>query len=120
MPEPRFKLLRWGWRLLVLALMTGGWALAAAALHVVVVPRTAPTSAGEVQVLVLPKDRLSFAHTYVDTRAWTLADAHQHDALVSRMVEAGHAQRLSHVLPPELQKRLEEMLRVRRGVLDGR
>lgn len=117
MAERRFKLLRWGWRLLLLALFAAGWTLAAAALHVVVAPDSADSGETGWKVLLLPKNRLSFTDTYADTRNWSASDAQKHKALVDRLIEAGHADRLGHVLSPELRKRLEEMLRVRRATV---
>lgn len=117
MPKRRFSLLRWGWRLLVLALLAGGWALATAALHVVVVPEDTDSSEDGFRVLLLPKNRLSFTDSYVDTRTWSAEDLAKHEALVARLIEAGHADHLGHLLEPELRKRLEEMLRVRRATV---
>lgn len=117
MPTRRFSLLRFGWRLLVLALLAGGWALAAAALHVVVVPQSADSAEDGFRVLLLPKNRMSFRDSYADTRTWSAQDIAAHEALVARLIEAGHADRLGHVLSPELRKRLEEMLRVRRSTV---
>jgi hypothetical protein len=108
-------MLRWGWRLLVLALMASGWTLTAAALHVVVVPGE-DLSRDELSVLVVPKNRITFADTYADTREWSAAEVAEHQALVSRLVEAGHSERLAHVLLPEQRRRLEEMLRIRQSV----
>lgn len=112
----RFRLLRWGWRLVLLAVLAGGWGLAAAALHVVIVPGQAE---GAIAVLVIPKNRLGFAETYVDARGWSAADVQGHEALVSRLIEAGNSQHLAHALSPEQLRRLEEMLRIRRGAVRG-
>ena len=116
MARGRFSLLRWGWRLVLLALFASGWALAAAAVHVVIVPGE---SEGEDdwKVLLLPKNRMSFAGTYTDTRLWTAADAREHEDLVNRLIESGHGPRLAHVLENERLRRLEEMLKVRRATL---
>ena len=117
--KPRFRLLRWGWRLLLLALLAAGWTLSAAALHVVILP--GGQSAGDdLTILVTPKNRLSFTDTYVDARHWSGSDVRQHEALVSRLVEAGHSERLANVLSPDERRRLEEMLRIRRGVVGQR
>lgn len=110
--------MRWAWRLLILLLLGAGWTLAAAALHVVIVPGES-AGEGDLTVLVIPKNRLSFAETYVDARAWSAADVPSHEALVSRLIEAGHAERLGHVLSPEQRRRLEEMLRIRRAAVAG-
>ena len=116
--KPRFRLLRWGWRLLILALLAAGWTLAAAALHVVVLPDE-QSAAGDIKILIVPKNRLSFVDTYVDARGWSAAEVSRHEALVSRLVEAGHAERLAHMLSPEQRRRLEEMLRIRKATVAG-
>lgn len=117
MAKRSFVWLRWGWRLLILALLAAGWTLAASAMHVVVVPAEAANAGGELKVLLVPKNRLSFTDTYADTRNWTLADVQAHEALVSRLVEAGRAEHLAHVVSAEQRRRLAELLRVRQGVL---
>jgi hypothetical protein len=118
MAAKRFGMLRWGWRLFLLAVFAAGWGLAAAAMHVVVVPGPSDsTEENPWKVLLLPKDRLSFHDTYADTRPWTVADVEGHEALVSRLIEAGHSEHLGHILEPERVRRLDEMLEVRRNVL---
>ena len=77
-------------RLLVLVLLAGGWALAASALYVV------RTTGGFV---VVPKNRLGFTDTYVDARKWTLADAPAHPELVKRLIAAGKAGQLAGLAP---------------------
>ena len=93
-------------RLIVFVLLVGGWALAAASLHVV---RT-PTAARE--FIIVPKNRLGVADTYVDTRAWTLDDASNHPAVVRRMIETEKYMALSHVTgetePAEVQQKLAD------------
>ncbi len=77
-------------RLFVLALLLGGWTLAACALHVVRTPGG---------FVVVPKNRLGFADTYVDARDWTLADVPAHAGVVLRVVAAGKAGQLSELVP---------------------
>ena len=113
----RFSLLRWGWRLVLLALFAGGWALAAAAVHVVIVPGDSEADDDAWKLLLLPKNRMGYSDTYADTRGWTAADAREHEDLVSRLIESGHGPRLAHVLENERLRRLEEMLKVRRATL---
>lgn len=118
MAQSRFKLLRWGWRLLFLSLLIAGWTLALAALHVVVVPAESGSAPNdEWRILLLPKNRLSLRNTFVDTRSWTPADAARQETLLSRLVEAGHASRLGHVLGEDLLRRLDGLLRARRSAL---
>lgn len=88
-------------RLIFLILLLGGWGLAAAALHVVRTPTT---------ITVVPKDRLSFADTYVDTRSWTLADAANHPAVVARLLALGKANVLSNLADPKSSEPLEVQL----------
>jgi hypothetical protein len=79
-------------KLFVLALLAGGWLLAAASLHVVRTP------ANFLTVSVVPKNELTFNDTYVDTRAWTAEDLPAHQELVRRVVYAGKSEILAHVL----------------------
>lgn len=111
------KIFKWTFRIVVVTLFIAGWSLAAAALHVVVVPadQTATgdqvISAGEDwSLIVLPKNRLGFDDTYVDTRDWTPADAGEHLALVHRLVEAEKADHLAHVVEPDTLRKLDQML----------
>lgn len=76
-------------RLLMLVVMLGGWALAGAAVYVVRTPE---------KILLVPKNRLSFEDTYVDTRQWTIADVANHPAVVTRMVELGKEDLLIHLV----------------------
>ena len=99
------RTLRLAIRLIVTAVLLAGWGLAAAALHVLVMPGW--------HIGVVPKSRLTLTDTYVDTRNWTAADVAQHPELVKRLLEAGKADWLSSVagtpgetLDAELMKRL--------------
>lgn len=60
--------------------MVSGWGLAASCLYVVRTPNG---------VVVLPKNSLSFADTYADTRQWTDKDFSSHKALVERLTNTG-------------------------------
>ncbi len=118
MARRRFSLLRTAWRLLLLTLFLAGWALAAAAMHVVVVPGSSQSAdSSDWHLLVFPKDRLGFSDTYADTRQWSPADVAEHQPLVSRLIEAGHAQHLTHILQPERLRQLEQLLESRRSAL---
>ena len=77
-------------RLLIVILFLGGWALAALSLHVVL--------AKEEQIVLIPKQRLSLSDTYVDARAWTLEEAVNHPSLVRRIVQSGKAPIFSYVV----------------------
>jgi hypothetical protein len=74
-------------RLITLLIVLGGWSLAALSLHVVRTPSG---------VALIPKNDLGVWDTYVDTRHWTLADVTNHAAVCERLIEAGHADLLSH------------------------
>lgn len=75
-------------RLLFCGLLLLGWGLAALSLHVV---RT-PTAIG-----LIPKDRLGITDTFVDTRSWTLKDAADHPAVISRILATGQSDLLRHI-----------------------
>ncbi len=79
-------------RAVTLVLLVGGWSLAGSAVYVV---RT-PTS-----FAIVPKDRLAFHDTYVDTRKWTVADDQSHPAVVARLVHLGRGDLLDHTLPSD-------------------
>jgi hypothetical protein len=76
-------------RLTVLALLVGGWTLASSALHVVRTPG---------HVIVLPKNRLTFHDTYVDTRGWTIQNVRQHPDVSARIVQVGKGNLLAHAV----------------------
>src|SRR4051812_1235967 len=77
-------------RLIVLLLLVVGWGLAALALHIVRTPE---------RVVVIPKNQLGIRDIYADTRTWTPADLPKHADLVQRLVQAGKAESLRHVVP---------------------
>ena len=87
------KTLRRLFKLLVIVTWFGGWALACSALYFV---RTSDTGSRP-NVAIIPKAHLGFAHTFSDTRNWTLADAHQHRDVVNQLIKSGKASELSHV-----------------------
>ena len=114
MVRPRFRLLKLAFRLIMLAVLVAGWGLAALALHVVVVPAE---SGDGTDVIVIPKNRLGVADTYVDTRAWTAEDARRHEALTARLVEAGKSDRLSHLLTAGVRDRLENLRNLQQAAI---
>jgi hypothetical protein len=77
-------------RLIVLALLVGGWSLAALSLHVV---RDAK------RIVVIPKRSLNYHDTYVDTTRWTMDDVAKHPAVVNRLIQNGKVDLLQHVAP---------------------
>lgn len=88
-------------RLIFLILLLSGWGLAAAALHVIRTPTT---------ITVVPKDRLGFTDTYVDTRAWTIADVARHPGLTRRLLSLDKQDLLRNVADPNDPQPLEVQL----------
>jgi hypothetical protein len=80
-------------RLGLLVFVCGGWALAAASLHVV------RLTDDNYWIGIIPKSRLGFADTYVDVRNWSDADVVGHVDFVRRVTEAGKEKWLTHVAP---------------------
>lgn len=78
-------------RFIVLLLLVVGWGLAAFSLHVVRTPDDIP-------ITLVPKERFGLTDTYVDTRMWTLDDVAQHSELVEKLISAGKADVLRHVV----------------------
>ena len=60
---------------LVVALMFGGWTLAAASLHLVRAPGTMAFGYIPFKVQLITKNAITFRDTYVDTTKWSVADA---------------------------------------------
>ncbi len=77
-------------RAVTVVLLAGGWSLAGSAVHVIRTPSN---------IAIVPKDRLTFHETWVDTRKWTLDDDRAHPAVVTRLVNLGRADLLKHTLP---------------------
>src|SRR5947208_3509639 len=73
-------------RLIIGGLLVTGWGLAASSLHVI---RTngAP--------ILIPKDHVGLADTYVDLRNWSAGDLPNHPGVVKRLVETGKADALA-------------------------
>jgi len=88
-------------RLAVFALLVGGWTLASASLHVVRTPG---------KVIVIPKDRVRFHDTFVDTRRWTLDNVSQHPDVSARLVHLGRADLLAHVVTDNTRGDVETQL----------
>ena len=76
------KKIKWLFRLMVVALLIGGWAVAASALHIV--------WSGE-KLRVMSKDRLGVRDTYVYTAHWTADDVAAHPIVVKRLIATGKA-----------------------------
>jgi hypothetical protein len=79
----------------VLALVLGGWVLAAASLHVVRAPST--NQYCPINIQLVTKHQLCFKDTWVDLTHWTAADVASHPCVVARLEEAGKLKLLQHV-----------------------
>ena len=73
-------------RLLGLLFVVGGWALAAASLHVVRTPGPIPKIG---MIHFLPKTNLSYAETWLDTTRWTSDEVNNHPLFKHRLEDAG-------------------------------
>jgi len=82
-------------RLVVLLLLVGGWALAAAAVHVVRAPGDLPYVG---HIAVLPKEQLSFRQIYVDTTAWTAQDLAARADFAAHLQQVQRADLIQHVM----------------------
>jgi hypothetical protein len=69
----------------IVAFVFGGWALAAASLHVVRAPGSMCRGYIPLNVQLVPKNALTFRDTYVDTTKWSSADVANHPAFVDRL-----------------------------------
>lgn len=95
-------------RLLCVAVLISGWAVAALSLHVVRTPD--PNDSKKSELLVIPKSRLGIFETYVDARRWTMADVPDHAALVVRILDAGMADRLKFMGDPDSRRDIQTQL----------
>ncbi len=98
-------------RLVMLMVTLGGWALAAASLYVVRTPE---------RITVLPRDRVEFLaihKVFVDTRQWELADVADHPAVVRRLLDRDKTTLLRHLAPEASEQELARLLEeaVQRG-----
>ena len=72
----------------LVAFIFGGWALAAASLHVVHAPGSMLWNKVPINIRVVPKTNLTFKGTFVDTTKWTVADLDAHPEFVARLQQA--------------------------------
>lgn len=93
------KLFKWCFRLGAVGLLAGGWTLAAASLHVVRSPGK-PEWLGK--FTVVPKDKITFRDTWVDTTHWNWVDRTAHPGVESRLKELDKLGVLEHVKKEEL------------------
>jgi hypothetical protein len=72
----------------LVAFVLGGWALAAASLHVVRAPGSMIWNKVPLNVQLVPKNTLTFHNTFIDTTKWTVADVDAHPDFVQRLKES--------------------------------
>ena len=72
---------------LLLVVAVVGWGLLALSVHVVRTPEA---------VVVVPKDRVGWAGTWVDVRGWSAAEA-EASPVTRRLIETGKRRHLAHV-----------------------
>jgi hypothetical protein len=72
----------------IVAFVFGGWALAAASLHVVRAPGSMCRGYIPLNVQLIPKNALTFTDTWVDTTQWSAADVDAHPAFRDRLRQA--------------------------------
>lgn len=72
----------------IVAFVFGGWALAAASLHVVRAPGSMCWGYIPANIQIVPKNALSFRETWVDTTKWSSADVANHPVFVDRLHQA--------------------------------
>ena len=72
----------------IVAFVFGGWALAAASLHVVRAPGSMCWGYIPANIQLVPKNALSFKEIWVDTTNWSSADVAAHPVFVERLHQA--------------------------------
>jgi hypothetical protein len=83
----------------VVALVFGGWALAAASLHVVRAPGTMAFGYVPFKVQLITKNAITFRETYVDTTKWSVVDADAHKDFINRLDQLNKSDLVAHVKP---------------------
>ena len=71
------------------------------------------------KLVIVPKNRLGFGDTYVDTRGWTAEQAGEHEEVVTRMLEAGKGDLLDHVVEQTVRSRIDDIIENRHSLLAG-
>src|SRR3954464_3293180 len=84
---------------LLVALVFGGWALAAASLHVVRAPGTMAFGYVPFKVQLITKNAITFRQTYVDTTKWAVVDADAHKDFINRLDQLNKSDLVAHVKP---------------------
>jgi hypothetical protein len=81
----------------IVGFVFGGWALAAASLHVVRAPGSMLHGYVPLNVQLVPKNAVTFRQTYVDTTKWSLADYDANKDLVARLEQVNKSNLVEHV-----------------------
>jgi hypothetical protein len=82
----------------LLAFIFGGWALAAASLHVVRAPGKMFHDYVPVKIQLVTKNNLTFKDTWVDTTKWSAADVANHPNVVERLNQANRMDLLKQAM----------------------
>lgn len=87
-------------KLLLVAVLLGGWVLASRTLYLVRGPGKfagIPHTEWAGRYALITKDCMGWRDTYADTSHWTPADLVNHPVLVQRIKESGHKDLISHI-----------------------
>ena len=84
----------------IVGFVFGGWALAAASLHVVRAPGTMVGGYVPLNVQLVPKNSITFRQTYVDTTKWSVADYDANKDLVARFEQVNKSALVEHAKRP--------------------
>jgi len=87
-------------KLLLVAILLGGWVLASRTLYLVRGPGKLagiPKTEWAGKFALITKDCMGWRDTYADTSHWTTTDMTTHAALVQRIKESGHKDLISHI-----------------------
>ena len=87
-------------KLLLVAILLGGWVLASRSVYLVRAPgklANIPRTEWAGKFALITKDCMGWRDTYADTSHWTPTDLANHPALVQRIKESGRKDMISHV-----------------------
>jgi hypothetical protein len=87
-------------KLLLVAILLGGWVLASRSVYLVRAPGKLagiPRTEWAGKFAVITKDCMGWRDTYVDTSHWTPTDLTAHPQVVQRIKESGRKDMISHV-----------------------
>ena len=80
----------------IVGFVFGGWALAAASLHVVRAPGTMVGGYVPLNVQLVPKNSITFRQTYVDTTKWSVAEYQANKDFVARLEQVNKSALVEH------------------------